>query len=114
MLPNVFITADTEPAKSPPRSSVMAHDTPTVSSSPNTAPQKYPTLTHGSAELQARGIITAANRNPLRETTRRDILRFPERRRIQSETPPPHRSPTNPASSGALAYRPICCKLNPR
>ena len=41
MLPHVFITAETEPAKSPPMSSGIAHETPTVSSSPNTATHVY-------------------------------------------------------------------------
>ena len=39
-LPNVFITEDTEPAYTPPISSVTAQETPTVNSIPNTASAK--------------------------------------------------------------------------
>ena len=60
ILPNVFITADTEPAKMPPTSSVSAHDTPTVSSSPNTASANHATLTSGDALSTPAGIATAA------------------------------------------------------
>src|SRR5262245_33689513 len=112
--PHVFITAETEPAKIPPISKVSAHETPTVTSSPNiTSPDKS-THAPGFVLLYAGQTETAARAKPQIATSRRDRARFPERFTNTSEIHPPNKSPRVPAIRGTLAYTPIASRLSPR
>ena len=99
----MFITADTEPANSSPMSSATAQDTPTVSSSPNTARAKKPTPISGSVWLIASMIIAPAITKPTMATRRRAIFRLPVRLSTSSDTQPPATSPATPAISGREA-----------
>src|SRR4051794_4975831 len=102
MLPQVFMTAETDPAKSPPISSGTAQETPTVSSSAKNATQLYQTEWIGS-EVNCAGTVAApASTNPKIATPRRASVRLPERFAHISESQPPIRSPAVPASSGRL------------
>src|SRR5579871_2113271 len=103
MLPHVFITDETEPAKSPPISSGIAHAAPTVISRPKTARHVYHTDATAFPVYVAGRIAAAASTNPLIATTRRAVFRLPVAIAQRSESHPPNRSPTVPASSGRLA-----------
>ena len=59
-------------------------------------------------------IPAAATRNPATATPRRACFRSPDRRAQRSEAHPPSRSPAVPASSGKLAYMPMCLRSKPR
>src|ERR1700674_789127 len=103
MLPSVFITADTEPAKSPPISSGMAHEKPTVHSSEKNATEYSATETLGSETRVAGTVAAAERRNPAIATQRRARFTFPVLRSTWSENQPPAKSPSVPANSGRLA-----------
>src|SRR3546814_10739099 len=94
--------------------SVTAQDTPTVSSSPNSAKQKHRMLATCQARAAASGIIAAAVRKPTKATERRAIFSTAPRFTSRSDAHPPIRSPTTPAISGRLANRPINAMSNPR
>src|SRR4029079_5541356 len=98
--PKVFITEALRPAQPPPMSSGIAHDTPTVTSSPKTATQEYKTDAVECGVNVAGKMKTAARRKPANATVRRAIFRLPKRLAQRSETVPPVMSPAAPASSG--------------
>src|SRR5437764_2500484 len=73
MLPHIFMSDETEPARSPAISSGMAHDTPTVNSMPKKARQVKSTHKPGLAVRVAGMIKTAPARNPTIATGRREF-----------------------------------------
>src|SRR5688500_10627385 len=114
MLPQVFITADTDPAKSPPMSSGSAQETPIVNSSAKRAAHVYQTHAYESVVIAAGRMKAPAIRNPIIATPRRAATILPVLLYHSSDNHPPARSPSVPARSGKLAKRPICVRLNPR
>src|SRR5271156_5296541 len=101
-LPQVFITEETEPAESPPISSVMAHETPTVDSSAKIATHESHTHVIGFVVRQAGTILKADTRKPIAPTVRRAVLRSLDRLAQKSEMQPPNMSPTVPANNSKL------------
>src|ERR1700688_2632049 len=92
-----------EPAKSPPISSGIAHDTPTVNSRPNTETQEKTTDAVVWLGNVGSRIEPVAITNPSTAITRRAALRLPVRAAHRSESQPPKRLPTAPATNGRLA-----------
>src|ERR1700728_2183071 len=78
-LPHVFITEETEPAESPPKSSVMADDPPTVDSRAKIAPHESHTHDIRFVVGQAGTILKADTRKPIAPTVRRAVLRSLDR-----------------------------------
>src|SRR5947209_18556099 len=98
ILPQLFITAETEPAQSPPISSVTAQETPTVSSNPKNARQVYHTLWTGFVVNVPGRILAAARRNPNMATPCRASFKLPERSDQISGIHSPKRSAGVPPS----------------
>src|SRR5271156_906553 len=103
MLPQVFITAETDPAESPPMSRVIAQETPTVSSREKSAAQENHTHVMEFVVRLAGTMHKPAARNPTAPTMRRAIFRSPDFLAQRSEIHPPRMSPTVPASKSRLA-----------
>src|ERR1700752_4395504 len=97
------MVAETEPAESPPMSSVIAHETPTVHSKKNIARQENQTHVSEFEVRHATTMQRPERRKPVAPTARRAILRSPERLAHRSEIQPPSTSPAVPASKGRLA-----------
>src|SRR5262245_49424498 len=108
------MTAETDPAKSPPISKVSAQETPTVTSRPNMTSPDNSTHVTGFLLLYAGHTDTASRKKPKIATIRRDRARFCERLTNTSEIQPPNKSPRVPAIRGTLAYSPIASRLSPR
>src|SRR5207253_388689 len=102
ILPHVFMTAETDPAKSAPMSSGTAQETPTVSSNPKNARQLYQTHAVGLLVMVAGTMKAAAITKPKIATPRRANFKLPDRLAQMSESHPPSRSPPVPASRGRL------------
>src|ERR1700677_4935262 len=97
-LQQVFMTEQTEPAESPPMSSVMAQETPTVDSSAKIATQESHTDVIGFVVRQAGTILKAETRKPAAPTVRRAALRSCDLLAQKSEMQPPNMSPSVPAN----------------
>ena len=103
MLPQVFITEETEPLKSPPMSMQMAQDTETVSSSPASAMVRQTIAAIAPAAKTPGNRASPAIAKPPMETVNRPRRRSFQRWANRSDNSPPATLVMVAASSGRLA-----------